>query len=146
MKKILLCTLALVFAGLYSHAQCDKSVKLQASKTQFLNANNEVQGSKQENTVVEITQTTIAILPSGNADNALSGTIKERTCEWKVPFKEGKMVIKTDLVDASGDVKQATITIEAKDGKVTLLAEAKERPDQKIKLEADSFEENTDIK
>jgi hypothetical protein len=143
MKKILLCTLALVFVGLSVHAQCDKAVKLQASKTQFLNGNNEVQGSKEEHTEVEITQTTIAIMPNGNADEALSGTIKEKSCDWKVPFKEGKMVIKTDLVDPSGDVKQATITIEAKDGKVTLLAEAKERPDQKIRLEADSFEEKT---
>jgi hypothetical protein len=51
------------------------------------------------------------------------------------------MVIKTDLVDPSGEEKQATITIEAKDGKVTLLAEAKERPDEKMRLEVSSFEE-----
>ena len=141
MKKILLFALLLVFIGLSVHAQCDKASELKASKTEYLNGKNEVQGSKDEQTVIQITSTTIAIMPGGNADEAMSGTIKEKSCDWKVPFKEGKMVIKTDLVDPSGDVKQATITIEAKDGKVTVLAEAKERPDQKLKLLADSFEE-----
>jgi hypothetical protein len=141
MKKSLFFLLALSLIALYSHAQCNKTVKLQSSKTQFLNANNELKGSKDETVVVDITKTTVTITPNGNADDALAGTIKESTCDWKVPFKDGKMVIKTDLVDPSGDVKQTTITIEAKDGKVTLLAEAKEHPDQKIKLEVDKFEE-----
>ena len=42
-----------------------------------------------------------------------------------------------------GDVKDATITIEAKEGKVTLLAEVKEHPDQKVKLEVTKFDEKS---
>ena len=143
MKKILFSALALGFAALHSQAQCDKTVELKSSKNYMLDAKYEVKGSRDEKTVVDITKNTITITPNGNAQDALTGTIKESTCAWKVPYKEGKMVIKTDLVDASGDVKDATITIESKDGKTTLLAEAKERPDQKMKLDIDTFEEKT---
>jgi hypothetical protein len=141
MKQLLLAITTLAISTLSAHAQCNKSVQLQTSRTQFLNASYEVKGSKDEKVVIYITKTTITIKPNGSDADALTGTIKESTCDWKVPFKEGKMVIKTDLVDPSGEEKQATITIEAKDGKVTLLAEAKERPDEKMRLEVSSFEE-----
>ena len=141
MKKILFSAFAIVLTVFHSYAQCDKAVQLRSSKTNFLNASYEVQKSKDENVVVDITKTTITITPNGNAQDALSGAIKESTCDWKVPYKEGKMIVKSDLVDASGDVNDATITIEAKEGKTTLLVEAKNRPDQKIKLEANAFEE-----
>ena len=143
MKKILFSALALSLAALHSQAQCDKTVELKSSKNYMLDAKYEVQGSRDEKTVVDITKSTITITPNGNTQDALTGTIKESTCDWKVPYKEGKMVIKTDLVDASGDVKDATITIESKNGKTILLAEAKERPDQKMKLDVDTFEEKT---
>ena len=141
MKKLLFSAFALCLAAFHSQAQCDKTVELQSSKTDYLNASYQVQKTNDENIVVDITKTTVTITPNGNAQEALSGTIKESTCDWKVPYKEGKMVLKADLVDPGGDVKDATITIEAKDGKVTLLAEAKERPDQKIKLEVNTFSE-----
>jgi len=140
MKPFLLSMLALFTSTLCTHAQCDKTLQLQSSKTQVLNASYEVKGSKEERIVIDITKTSITITPNNNNDEVLAGPIKESTCDWKVPFKEGKMVIKSDLSDPNGDVKQATITIEARDGKVTLLAEAKERPDEKIKLEISSFE------
>jgi hypothetical protein len=59
-----------------------------------------------------------------------------------VPFKEGKTVITTTLKDDSGnEPKDFTITIEGKDGKVTLLAESPSMPDRKIKLDIEKFEE-----
>jgi hypothetical protein len=140
MKSLFFLALTITVAGLTSQAQCDKTLQLHSSKTNFLDAGYAVQDSKDESVVVDITKTTITITPNGNAQDALNGTIKETTCDWKVPFKEGKMVIKTDLVDGSGDVKDATITIEAKDGKTTLLAEAKEQPDRKIRIDVDKFE------
>ena len=140
MKRLLLILFTLGITTLSTNAQCNSTLQLQSSKTQFLNASNELKGSKDERVVVDITKTSITITPNGNDGEALAGPIKEITCDWKVPFKEGKMVIKSDLSDPSGDVKQATITIEGKDGKVTLLAEAKERPDEKIKLDVVSFE------
>ena len=50
-------------------------------------------------------------------------------------------MIKAILSDPTGDAKDVTITIEGKDGKVTLLAEVDEMPDHKIKLTLDKFEE-----
>lgn len=127
--------------GLAVKAQCDKPVRLNSSKTYYLNASYQVQGSKDENVIIDITKTTIAITPDGKPDDIISGTIKEMTCDWKVPFKEGKMVIKSDLVDASGDTKDATITIEGVNGKLTVTAEAKEKPGQILRLEIDKFEQ-----
>ena len=140
MKKIFLAVLAVSGLALAAGAQCNQSVQLTTTKTYFLNAAYEVQGSKDEQVIVAITKTNITIVPEGKQENALSGTIKDIQCEWKVPFKEGKTVIKSDLVDAGGDVKEATITIEGKDGKISLTAEAKERPDQKLRLDVAKYE------
>jgi hypothetical protein len=141
MKSIILGAIALFGAFTSLHAQCDKTLQITSSKTNFLNAKNEVQGSKDDNVVVDITKTTITVTPNGDPQNAITGTIKENSCNWTVPFKEGKTVIKSVLVDPSGDTKDATITIEGKNGKITLLAEAKEKPDQKLQLEVTKFEE-----
>ncbi|HWJ91818.1 MAG TPA: hypothetical protein VNR87_11940 [Flavisolibacter sp.] len=51
------------------------------------------------------------------------------------------MVIKTDLVDASGGVKDATITIEGNDGHVILTGEIKEKPHRILRLAVDKFEQ-----
>lgn len=141
MKKLFLSILILSGLGMAAKAQCDKPVRLSSSKTYYLNASYQVQGSKDENVIIDITKTSIAITPDGKPDDILSGTIKEMTCDWKVPFKEGKMVIKSDLIDASGDIKDATITIEGVNGKITLTAEAKEKPGQILRLEVEKFEQ-----
>lgn len=124
-------------------AQCNQSLQLSSAKTNFLNADYQSQGSREEKTVIDITPAAITITPNGNAADALTGKIKAMQCNWKIPFKEGKTVIKTDLVDPSGDTKDATITIEGRDGKITLLAEAKERPNQIMQLEVNKFEPKT---
>lgn len=141
MKYIIFGAIAFFGLAVKSQAQCEKTVQLVSSKTNFLNAGYEVKNSKDENVVVDITPTTITVTPNGDSDQRLTGKIRENTCNWSTPYKIGKTVIKTTLVDASGDEKEATITIEGKDGKVILLAEAKEMPDQKIQLEVNKFEE-----
>lgn len=129
-----------------SIAQCNQTLQLSSAKTNLLNASYQSQGSRDEKVVIDISAATITITPNGNAADALTGKVKEVQCDWKVPFKEGKTVIKTDLVDPSGDTKDATITIEGKNGKITLLAEAKERPDQKMQLEVNRFEPKAESK
>ena len=84
----------------------------------------------------------MTITPGGE-ENKMSGPVKSVVCNWKTAFKEGKTVIKAILTDRSGDAKDVTITIEGKDGKVTLLAEVDEMPDHKIKVTLDKFEEKT---
>lgn len=146
MKQILLGMLLAIGIVTASKAQCDQALQLSSEKTNLLNASYEKQGSRDEKTVVDITATTITIALNGNPDDALTGKVKEVQCNWKVPFKEGKTVIKTDLVDPSGDTKDATITIEGKNGIITLLAEIKEHPDQKMQLEVNKFEPKAESK
>jgi hypothetical protein len=54
-------------------------------------------------------------------------------------------VIKAPIVDPRGDVKNLTITIEGKEGKLVLLAEAEERPERKIRIVIDKFEEKSSL-
>lgn len=146
MKHILLSALLSIVTGAAVNAQCNQILQLNSAKTNLLNASYQNQGSRDEQTVIDITNSSITITPNGNAADALSGKIKEMKCDWKVPFKEGKTVIKTELVDPSGDTKDATITIEGKNGKITVLAEAKERPDQIMQLEVNKFEAKAESK
>ena len=141
MKKIVLGLIGFFAFAIAGNAQCNKNLQLSSSKTSYLNGKMEVQNTKDESVVVDITKNTITLTPNGNSQEAMSGKIKEINCGWKVPYKDGKIVIKSDLIDPSGDSKDATITIEAKNGKITLLAEVMERPDQKIRLEVDKMEE-----
>ena len=140
MKHLLLSLSFVLALATATKAQCNQGLQLKSAKTNLLNASYQSQGARDEKVAVEITDSTITITPNGNDGDALVGKIKEKQCDWKVPFKVGKTVIKTDLVDSSGDINDATITIEGKNGKITLLAEAKEHPDQKFQLEVDQFE------
>jgi|tagenome__1003787_1003787.scaffolds.fasta_scaffold14817157_1 hypothetical protein len=71
----------------------------------------------------------------------MEGTLEEQTCDWKESFKNGKTIIKTDLVDPHRDVKYAILTIEGKDGKITIIAKAEERPNEMIKLIVSDYTE-----
>lgn len=139
MKKIIFILLVLV-CSTTGFAQCDKILVLTSSKTDFLDASGTLKKSEEENTVIEIAKTEMTITPGGE-ENKMSGPVKSVVCNWKTAFKEGKTVIKAILTDRSGDAKDVTITIEGKDGKVTLLAEVDEMPDHKIKVTLDKFEE-----
>lgn len=146
MKNLVLGILSMTVITTTLKAQCNEAVQLSSGKTNVLSASYQSQGSRDEKVVVDITTSTITITPNGKAEDAMTGKIKEQQCDWKVPYKEGKTIIKTDLIDPSGDAKEATITIEGKNGKITLLAEAKEHPDQKLQLEVNKFEAKAESK
>jgi predicted amino acid dehydrogenase len=52
--------------------------------------------------------------------------VKSDTCDWKTLFKEGKSVIKATFTRDGEDPKNATITIEGKNGKISFLVEIAE--------------------
>lgn len=138
MKKLILCFMLLLACGIISNAQCGKKSVFNSSKTEYLDATGTVERSVDEKTVVEITKTEITITPG---DHTMTGTIKSDTCNWKIPFKEGKTVIKASVSDGQGEAKSVTITIEGKDGKITLLAQVEDMPGKTIRITADKFEE-----
>ncbi|MBC7830207.1 MAG: hypothetical protein H7122_20860 [Chitinophagaceae bacterium] len=139
MKKTLFAVLLLSIGSITGYAQCARQVILTSSKTEYLDSNGALQKTEEEKSVVEINKSEIIITP-GNEDHKMTGIIKSDTCNWKTPFKEGKTVIKATL-SRDGNTMNATITIEGKDGKITLLFEVEERPDRKIRIVADKFEE-----
>jgi predicted small lipoprotein YifL len=121
MKTIILTLALLIAVSTIGLAQCGKKVVLTTSKTDHIDKSN----------------LTITI----NDDHKLSGTIKSDTCNWSVPFKNGKMVLTALITSENGEDRNVTITIEGKDGKVTLLFESKEEPGDRIRVAADKFEE-----
>lgn len=139
MKKIIFASLFVLAAGMSSFAQCDKKVIIVSSKTEYLDANGEVQRSVDETTTIEYDKKDIIITPGDNP--SMQGTIDSMTCDWKTPFKEGKSVIKTSITNPQGNTLSLTLTIEGKEGKITFLAEMAEMPDQKIRIVVEKFEE-----
>ncbi|WP_128548243.1 hypothetical protein [Larkinella soli] len=140
MKKLLCTALLLASCLTVSFGQCDKELKLSTSKTEYLDGSGTVTKTVEENSIIEIGKSEIVIRP-GNADHKMNGRIQSATCTWNTPYKEGKSVIKALFTDPSGDQKNATMTIEGKEGKVTFLMEIAELPERKIRVSVDSFEE-----
>jgi hypothetical protein len=141
MKSTLFTLFLLVAGSVVCFAQCDKNLRLTSSKTEHLDSSNALERTADEQTVIEITKSNISVLIE-DGKQTLTGVIKSNVCDWKTPFKEGKTVINTTLSNENGDgEKDYTLTIEGKDGKVTLIAVSVQNPDKKLRLPLDKFEE-----
>lgn len=133
-------TLLLLAAGsTATFAQCDKEAILTSSITTHLDDKGTVLKTTEETAVITISKTDISIVP-GDEAHRMTGKISSRTCDWKVPFKEGKTVVKAVVSGDGGDEKNITVTIVGAGGKVTLTFEAEEMPGKKIQVVADKFE------
>jgi hypothetical protein len=143
MKSTLLALFLLVAGSSVCFAQCDKKLSLTSSKTDHLDTSGNVERSVNEQTVIEINKSNISVVIDGdNGKQTMTGVIKSNTCNWKTPFKEGKTIINTTLNREGGDgEKDFILTIEGKEGKVTLFVEKVEAPDKKLRLPLDKFEE-----
>ena len=138
MQKIIL-LLLVVACSKISIGQCGKKAIIVSSQTEYLDGNNTLQRTVEEKSVIDISKTELIITPGDQPK--MSGTINSDSCDWKVPYKEGKSVIKVTFTREGGEVRNATVTIEGKDGKISLLFEMAEMPHKKIRLVADKFEE-----
>ncbi|MDB5124173.1 MAG: hypothetical protein JWP94_2302 [Mucilaginibacter sp.] len=141
MKTITLIFSLLVAGCTMSFAQCEKNLVLTSSKTEHMNADGVVQRTDDETAKIELSKTAINV--SVNDEHKITGTIKSQTCDWKVPFKDGKTVIKASVSNDQGEEKNVTITIEGKEGKVTLLFEMDGMPDDRIRVGIDKFAEKS---
>lgn len=140
MKKIILSISILMLGITLSYAQCGKNLILASSKTEYLDSNMVVQRTVEENSIIEISKSALTIVP-GNPEQKMTFMIKSDSCKWNIPFKEGKTVIKVTMRNPNNDEKNATITIEGKDGRVILLMEQESMPDKKIRVTIEKFEE-----
>jgi hypothetical protein len=140
MKKTILALIFLVGAATISYSQCDKNYTMIASKTEFFDGSGNLQRSMEEKSTIEVKGKDIVITHGTNGET-MTGVVKYDSCSWKVPFKDGKAVIKTSFTGDGGQNMGVTITIEGKDGKITFLAVPDEDQTRKIKLTIDKFEE-----
>ncbi|MDP9046578.1 MAG: hypothetical protein M3N14_00470 [Bacteroidota bacterium] len=139
MKTITLAFSLLVAGCTMSFAQCEKNLVLTSSKTEHMNADGVVQRTDDETAKIELSKTAVNV--SVNDEHKITGTIKSEICNWKVPFKEGKTVIKAAVSNDQGEERNVTITIEGKEGKVTLLFEMDGMSDDRIRVGIDKFAE-----
>lgn len=122
-----------------AYSQCGKKLILESSQTQYLDARGTVQRTVDEKSIIELTGTEISITAGSNP--AMTATIKSDSCNWKVPFTEGKSVIRAAFLKEGQNTMNATVTIEAIDGKATFFMEIDEMPDRKIRVLATRFHE-----
>ena len=141
-STILKITLVLLLAACshLTYAQCDKTVVFKSSKTNYLDGEGNVARTKEEATTITISKTTVIIIP-GDDDHKMTGSITANTCDWKTPFKDGKMVIKASVENPDGIKQHSTLTVIGIAGKISITYEAEERPGVKIQVVADTFEE-----
>jgi len=129
----------LLFSVTTGFGQCDKNVVLTCSKTEYLNAEGEVQRTVEEECVIQVGKSEVTIAPSGHAK--MTGSVNSKVCEWKQPFKAGKTTLEATFKNENGSTSNATLTIEGKDGKITCLMKDKEKPDRIIRATVSKFEE-----
>src|ERR1700712_306206 len=110
MKKIIFASAIAIVFFTAGFAQCDKKNILTASLTEYLDSGMNIKRTVPEKTIIKINKSTLTITPGD--DPEMAGTIKSTNCNWKLPYKQGKTVIKAVFVDPHGDIKNATVTIE----------------------------------
>ena len=137
MKSIILIAALILAGNVVVFSQCNKQVILTSSLTEYLDSNDVVERSVPEKTIIKIDKSTLSIAPGD--DHEMTGTINENKCDWSVPYKAGKSIIKATMTDEGGDKKNATLTIQGKDGKVTLVMQIAEMPGKKIRVNIDTF-------
>ncbi|MEO5997080.1 MAG: hypothetical protein ABIN89_10080 [Chitinophagaceae bacterium] len=138
MKSLFIIFSLLLVNNSMSVAQCNKKVVLTASETTCLDSSGTVKRTASEKSVVRINPTDVII--NVNDEHETKCPIKSATCNWSIPFKQGKTSIKA-IFTKEGEEKNITIDIEGKEGKITLLFKMEEEPNEIIKVVMDKFEE-----
>lgn len=142
MKKFSLLFFAFTALAFASKAQCDRNMKWNSSKQEFLDTAGALLHEAAETVEVTTTPTTVLIQRHGEngEEQTMKGDISDVACNW-TNEGNGKTSFKSILLDDSeGKTRHATITIEAVEGKTTILLRAEEEGTI-IKLNIDSFEE-----
>ena len=136
MKKITVFIAVCIAASMVSSAQCDQSMKWTSSKSDFLDTAGNFQRSDAETVDVTTTQKKITIVRNNSDTQLMSGDVTNYSCKWK-DKQNGKTSFNSVLVEPGGKTRHATITIEAVNGKTTILLEAPEE-NTKIRLNVNS--------
>lgn len=140
MRNIFLAFALVLFTATASMAQCDKKIKWQGAKGELVDADGNVVDTKEATFVIIADAKTISIEITEEQNSKLESNVTETTCEWKEAFKSGKSIYKTTFVGPDGQTSASTITIEAKDGKLTAVVEMEKLDGRKVKIQLDKYE------
>lgn len=141
MRNIILALALLLMAGMASFAQCDKKVKWQAAKAELVDESGTVVDTKEGSIIITTDSKEIKFEIVGHDNETAEGTVSETTCEWKDAFKAGKTTYKATMTGRNdGQSQQVGITIEGKDGKLTLTLELEKLNGKKVKISVDKYE------
>ena len=137
--KTILIFFILVVTSLQAISQCDKKVKWYGAKGEMFDANGTLLDTREDSIFLETDPQKITL--KFKSDNkSLEGTVREKTCDWKEPFKNGKTLYHT-TVSVDGNSSTAIFTVEARDGKVTLWLAIEAMADKKFLIYIDRYEE-----
>lgn len=126
-------------ASLQATSQCDKKVNWYGTKGEMYDQNGGLLDTKLDSIFLETDPQKITL--RFKSDNkALEGTVKEKICDWKEPFKNGKTVYHTTVI-IDGESSNASFTVEAKDAKAILWVDIEIRSGRKFKIYLDKYEE-----
>jgi hypothetical protein len=122
MKKMMFSVVVLLLTITTAIAQtpCDKKVVYHSEKQELLDTDGQIADSKTDVVDIEVSKEGISVKVN-DKDGELTAAVKEVTCEWKTPYQEGKAVYKVTFAKGSGEASEGSLTIEAKEGKITVL-------------------------
>src|SRR5438105_2472783 len=107
MKRIILLLFVLFIFTKWSNAQCGKKIMWTSVKEEFLDDSDKVQQAHEDSVIVETSDSAVLINHNNIPEDQLRGTVSEKSCDWKEPYKNGKTVIKTNLTEASGETNDS---------------------------------------
>jgi hypothetical protein len=141
MKKIVFVVFITLVFGKLSFGQCDKKITWQSTKSEFLDAAGKVQNTREDSLWIETGTKDITVNHANVAEDQLKGTIKEVACNWSEPFKNGKTIIKAAITDASGNGTDGVLTIEGKEGDITITLSMDNMQGKQIRIFVNKFQE-----
>lgn len=140
MKQKILFLFITIAIGTSCYSQCDKKNILSSTGAEILDEQNKVKiKDTLRLTTIKYDSKTIEIITEYNT---LYGTIDSIYCNWKIPFKEGNTYIKGTLNYENGDRWVTKMTINGKDGKLTLQVDIEHPEANRMRFVLDKFEES----
>jgi hypothetical protein len=136
--KVILLFVILSVASLHALSQCDKKVAWYGTKGEMYDANGGLLDTKLDSIFLETDPQKITLRFKSD-DKALEGIIKEKICDWKEPFKNGKTVYHTAVL-VDGVNSNADFIIEGKDGKIILSLVIETRKERKFMIYIDGYQ------
>lgn len=127
-------------AAIAQTTPCDKKVVYHSERQEFLDTDGQVVDSKSDVVDIEVSKEGISVSVNDKGVQ-LTATIKEVTCEWKTPYQEGKATYTATFAKGNGEASDGTATVEAKEGKITVVFSIAAMDGKKLRAVISSYNE-----